>query len=77
MRADFLSDDPKVPLHLLVFGVETMITTATCVADYLSWPSFTNEQKLELCKLYVPYLGLCQSVICRGISCADLKQLCS
>lgn len=52
------SDDPKVPLHLLVFGVETMITTATCIADYLSWPGYTNAQKVELGKLYVPYLAL-------------------
>lgn len=33
----------------------------TCIAEYLSWDSFTNEQKLSLSGLYVPYLALCKS----------------
>ncbi|KAK6396921.1 hypothetical protein LTR65_007419 [Meristemomyces frigidus] len=53
-----LRDDPKIPIHLLVFAVQTAITTSTCIADYLSWSSFSNAQKLELGKLYVPYLAL-------------------
>lgn len=55
-----LRDDSKVPLHLLVFAVQTAVTTATCVADYLSWSSYTNSEKIELGKLYVPYLALCK-----------------
>lgn len=54
------SDDPKIPIHLLIFAVQTAITTSTCIADYLSWSSFSNAQKLELGKLYVPYLALCK-----------------
>ncbi|QIX00603.1 hypothetical protein AMS68_006120 [Peltaster fructicola] len=54
-----LRDDPKVPLHLLVFALETALTTATCVADYLSWTGYTTAQKVEIGKLYVPYLVLC------------------
>ncbi|KAK4554623.1 hypothetical protein LTR86_008478, partial [Recurvomyces mirabilis] len=36
----------------------TAITTSTCIADYLSWTTISNAQKLELGKLYVPYLAL-------------------
>jgi hypothetical protein len=39
--------------------VQTAITTATCIADYLSWSDYLNSQKIELGKLYVPYLALC------------------
>lgn len=33
----------------------------TCISEYLSWESFTSEQKLSLGSLYVPYLALCKS----------------
>jgi hypothetical protein len=51
-------DDPRIPLHLLVYAVQTTVTTTTCIADFLSWSSYENAQKLELLKLYVPYLAL-------------------
>jgi hypothetical protein len=54
-------DDPRIPIHLLIFAVQTAITTSTCIADYLSWTTVTSAQKLELGKLYVPYLALCES----------------
>ncbi|KAF2484965.1 transmembrane protein 6/97 [Neohortaea acidophila] len=53
-----LRDDPKLPIHLLVYAVQTAVTTLTCIADYLSWTGFSNAQKIELGKLYVPYLAL-------------------
>lgn len=53
-------DDPKLPIHLLVYAVQTAVTTLTCIADYLSWTGFSNAQKIELGKLYVPYLALCK-----------------
>ena len=53
-----LRDDPKVPLHLLVFALEAGLTTLTCIADYLSWSGYSNSEKIELGKLYVPYLVL-------------------
>ncbi|GAB7326675.1 hypothetical protein MBLNU13_g10634t1 [Cladosporium sp. NU13] len=53
-----IRDDPRVPVHLLVYAVQTAITTATCIADYLSWSDYLNSQKIELGKLYVPYLAL-------------------
>lgn len=46
-------------MHLLVYAVQTALTTATCIADYLSWSDYLNSQKIELGKLYVPYLALC------------------
>ena len=51
-------DDPRVPVHLLVYAVQVTVTTATCIADYMSWSEFSNAQKMELGKLYVPYLAL-------------------
>lgn len=54
------ADDPRVPVQLLVFATQTAITTSTCIADYMSWTGFSSEQKLELGKLYVPYLALCK-----------------
>lgn len=51
-------DDPKVPLHLLIFALETAITTLTCLAEMLSWTTHSAEQKIQLCYLYVPYLAL-------------------
>ncbi|KAI5366394.1 Putative sigma intracellular receptor 2, EXPERA domain-containing protein [Septoria linicola] len=53
-----LRDDPKVPLHLLVYAIQTAVTTATCIADYLSWSGHSTAEKIELGKLYVPYLAL-------------------
>lgn len=66
IRSDSLirrTDDPKVPLHLLVYAVQTAITTMTCIADFLSWSDYQDTQKLELAKLYVPYLALCKSIV--------------
>ena len=54
------TDDPKVTVHLLVYAVQTAITTSTCIADYMSWSNFSNAEKIELGKLYVPYLALCE-----------------
>lgn len=56
----FATDDSKLPIHLLIYAVQTAITTSTCIADYLSWSSITSAQKIELGKLYVPYLALCK-----------------
>ncbi|KAK3109879.1 hypothetical protein LTR53_016410 [Teratosphaeriaceae sp. CCFEE 6253] len=53
-----LRDDPRLPIHLLVFATQTAITTSTCIADYLSWSGYSSAEKLELGKLYVPYLAL-------------------
>ena len=52
------TDDPRVPVQLLVYSVQTAVTTATCIADYMSWSEFLTAQKMELGKLYVPYLAL-------------------
>jgi hypothetical protein len=55
-----MTDDPKVPIHLLAFAVQAAITTSTCIADYLSWSNFSKSEKIELGKLYVSYLALCE-----------------
>jgi hypothetical protein len=55
-----LSDSPIVPLHLLVYAVQTGITTATCISEALSWRGLTSAEKGSLMGLYVPYLGVCE-----------------
>ena len=61
--AEELVDDPRLPIHLLVFATQTAITTSTCIADYMSWSSFSSNEKVELGKLYVPYMALCKSQV--------------
>ncbi|KAK7539818.1 transmembrane protein 6/97 [Phyllosticta citribraziliensis] len=51
-------DDPKVPLHLLVYACQTALTTLTCIAEFWGWSDYSNEQKLALSGLYVPYLAV-------------------
>lgn len=54
-------DDPVVDLHLLVFAVQTGVTTLTCVADMMSWAAVTRGEKWALGALYGPYLALGES----------------
>jgi hypothetical protein len=44
--------------------VQVTVTTATCIADYMSWTEFSDAQKMELGKLYVPYLALGMFLLC-------------
>ncbi|KAH8659330.1 transmembrane protein 6/97 [Tricladium varicosporioides] len=50
-------DSPKVPLVLLPWAILVSLTTLVCIVEIWSWPSPTTE-KVELMKLYVPYLIL-------------------
>lgn len=50
------SDHILVPLNLLVFALETAITTLTCVVDVGAWTGYTALQRNDLYALYVPYL---------------------
>ena len=38
-------DDPRTPLALLVFGLETTVTTVVCMAEMLSWGELTVVQR--------------------------------
>ncbi|KAF2743434.1 integral membrane protein-like protein [Sporormia fimetaria CBS 119925] len=40
-----LRDDPRVPLALLVFALETTFTTVTCLAEMLSWKELSPAQR--------------------------------
>ncbi|KAF1960667.1 integral membrane protein-like protein [Byssothecium circinans] len=40
-----LRNDPRIPLALLVFGLETSITTLVCMAEMLSWEELSREQR--------------------------------
>lgn len=53
-----LRDDALVPLQLLVFALETAVTTLTCTLEMLSWEGYSVEEQSRLCALYVPYLAL-------------------
>ncbi|RMZ00061.1 hypothetical protein D0860_08124 [Hortaea werneckii] len=70
-----LRGDPKVPAHLLVFAVQTALTTSTCIADYLSWSGYSNAEKIELGKLYVPYLALCKLSLLSPFRCLGCSSL--
>ena len=54
----FVPDDPLVPLHLLVWATETVLTTATCTIQVLSWEGLGAAEKKDLKGLYLPYLLL-------------------
>lgn len=53
-----IRNEPKVPLVLLLFAAETVLTTLTCVADLMSWEEASTDVKKGLAGLYLPYLGL-------------------
>ncbi|KAH8729032.1 transmembrane protein 6/97 [Phaeosphaeriaceae sp. PMI808] len=40
-----LRNDPRVPLALLVFGLETTLTTVVCLAEMLGWEELTVAQR--------------------------------
>lgn len=54
--SSFFTDHPLVPLVLLVFAVQTSVTTGTCIMDMHSWEDFSDAEKRALGGLYVPYL---------------------
>jgi hypothetical protein len=40
-----LRNDPRLPLGLLVFSLETVLTTLTCMVEMLSWQELTPVQR--------------------------------
>ncbi|KAJ8118231.1 hypothetical protein OPT61_g733 [Boeremia exigua] len=55
-----LRNDPRIPLALLVFGMETSITTLVCLAEMWSWEELRPEQRglSGLGGMYGGYLAL-------------------
>ncbi|KAH4069891.1 hypothetical protein HBH70_076020 [Parastagonospora nodorum] len=55
-----LRSDPRVPLALLVFGLETTLSTLVCLAEMLSWEELSAAQRGVggLGGMYGGYLGL-------------------
>ncbi|KAL4818448.1 transmembrane protein 6/97 [Aspergillus spinulosporus] len=53
-----LRDDPLVPVHLLVFGFQSFITSWTCLIEVWSWEDRTIAEKQNLTTLYGPYVAL-------------------
>ncbi|KAE8145255.1 putative integral membrane protein [Aspergillus avenaceus] len=49
------TDDPLVPVHLLVFGTQSFVTTSACLAEVWGWDDRTVAQKQNLTMLYAPY----------------------
>jgi hypothetical protein len=52
-------ENPKLPIVLLVYAMETVLTTATCMYDYAFWTTVSYDVKVGLTTLYGPYLALC------------------
>lgn len=44
-----------MPGHLLAYAMQTAVTTATCIADFLSWEDLSGKEKVELGKLLVSF----------------------
>ena len=71
------TDHQLVAPHLLIFGVQTGITTLTCLVEMLSWQGYTTEELGRLCSLYVPYLVVGMhplSQIGASVHCTDHEQ---
>jgi hypothetical protein len=45
-------------LNLLIFGIQTALTTFTALVEMLSWEGYTMGEQLRLSSLYGPYLAL-------------------
>lgn len=56
-----MADEPRVPIYLLVYAVQTAVTTLTCIAEALSWGMMGREKLSLVGGLYAPYLGVCES----------------
>ncbi|KAK5467213.1 hypothetical protein LTS15_000185 [Exophiala xenobiotica] len=54
------NDHILVPLNLLIFALETAVTTLTCVVEMGSWTTYgyTTKEMNGLYALYLPYLAL-------------------
>lgn len=52
-------DSPRIPLILLPYALETFLTTLVCMHEYAYWP-IPRYQKVDLTKLYGPYILLCK-----------------
>ncbi|KAL4784099.1 transmembrane protein 6/97 [Aspergillus varians] len=53
-----LADDPLVPVHLLVFGFQSFLTSWTCLCEVWAWEDRTVAEKQNLTTLYGPYVAL-------------------
>jgi hypothetical protein len=51
------SENPLVPLHQLLFSVQTAVTTLTCVVEMFSW-QYTKFEEIKLCTIYSLYILL-------------------
>ncbi|KAK2858361.1 hypothetical protein FQN49_004806 [Arthroderma sp. PD_2] len=51
-----LNDDSSAPLHVLIWAIQTFVTTLTCVVEVWSWTDRTADQKMNISTLYVPYM---------------------
>jgi hypothetical protein len=47
-----------VPLNLLVWAVETAVSTLVCIVELARWEGLSVEEKGHLGLLYGPYLVL-------------------
>ncbi|KIV89862.1 hypothetical protein PV10_07230 [Exophiala mesophila] len=60
------NDHSLVPLHLLIFGLETAITTLTCLIDTAEWHAYSEVQRGRIYQLYAPYLVLALLMVLDG-----------
>lgn len=58
---------------MLVWAIQTFITTLTCVVEVWSWADRTTDQKMNISLLYVPYMIFGELI--RLFSCTILLKL--
>ena len=53
---DLPTATPITHLSLLLFALQTALTTTVCILEYSSWPELNVTERRALGELYVPYL---------------------
>ena len=61
-----LRDDALVPLHLVIWSVETAVSTLVCCAEAYGHAGYSADDLKGLAGLYVPYLIL---AVITGVDC--------
>lgn len=68
-----MTDDPLVPLHLLIFGLQAFLTSTVCLVEVWSWADRSVAQKQNISMLYGPYVALGKLRYCMHLDICKLS----
>ena len=74
---DLFLDSPLVPLQLLIWAVQTAVTTLVCIVDYSSWENYSAEERNRMHSIYGPYLVLGEQTHFLCLLLVSAARLCS